>query len=124
MKRIWLLIFILMVISTPVEAATDVNVQGNVIQITAIDATDWIWTDDFPQSVNGLYIWSISFSPSIQGDKCTFRLGSATGNIILHWEADNIYDEAELYFPPNIPFKLYFDSDDPGDTAVITIILR
>jgi len=73
---------------------------------------------------NGLYIWAIFFSPSVQGDKATFRLGSATGNVILHWEADNVYDEAEAYFPPGIPFKLYFDSDDPGDTAIITIILR
>lgn len=50
MKRFWLLLFSLMVISAPVEAATDVKVQGNVIQITAIDTTDWIWTDDFPQA--------------------------------------------------------------------------
>ena len=123
-KRLILTVLFSIFLISSVEAATDVNVQGNVIQITAIDGTDWDYATDFPDAKNGLYIWSISFSPSIQGDKCTFRLGSATGNILLHWEADNVYDEAELYFPPNIPFRLYFDSDDPGDTAVITIILR
>ena len=123
-KRLILIVLFSIFLIQPVHAATTVTVQGNTVMITAIDATDWSWITDFPQSVNGLYIWSISFSPSIQGDKCTFRLGSATGNVILHWEADNIYDEATLYFPPHIPFKLYFDSDDPGDTAIVTIILR
>ena len=124
MKRIWLLLFILMVISAPVEAATKVVVEGNIINITTIDGTDWNYITDFPGATNGLYIWSIAFYPSVQTDKCTFRLGSATGNIIFHANGDNIYDESLMYFPPNIPFKLYFDSDDPGDTAVVIIILR
>lgn len=124
MKRFLLMVFILMVISTPVEAATTVTVQGNTIMITAIDGTDWNYLTDFPEATNGLYIWSIMFCPSIQGDKCTFRLGSATGNIIFHCEADNAYDETTMYYPAGVPFKLYLDSDDPGDTAVVIIILR
>ena len=124
MQRIWLLVLILVIISPSVEAATTVTVKGNVINITAIDGTDWDYITDFPGATNGLYIWSIAFYPSIQADKCTFRLGSATGNIIFHANSDNAYDESPMYFPPDIPFKLYLDSDDPGDTAVIVIILR
>jgi len=124
LKRLILTVLFSIFLITPVEAATDVNVEGNVIRITTIDGTDWSWLTDFPGATNGLYIWSIAFYPSVQTDKCTFRLGSATGNVIFHSNGDNIYDESLMYFPPNIPFKLYLDSDNPGDTAVAVIILR
>jgi len=124
MKRIWLLVFILMVIPVFVGAVTDVNVEGNVIRITAIDATDWIWTDNFPNATNGLYIYSIMFSPAATNDECTFRLGSSTGNVLFHSKGASAYDEFIHYFPPGIPYKLYFDSDNPNDAAIVLIILR
>ena len=124
LKRLILTVLFSIFLISSVEAATAVTIEGNAVMITAIDGTDWNYITDFPGATNGLYIWSIMFCPSAQNDKCTFRLGSATGNIIFHANGDNIYDESVMYFPPNIPFKLFFDSDDPGDTAVVIIILR
>jgi len=123
----------LFLVVTPVFGATTVKVQGNIIEITAIDTTDWYYTTapssgptfsaaEYP---NGLYIHHIEFHPGATGDSCTFRLVSATGVQFWHVTcADSNDDRQSIEFPANIPYKLYFDSDNPNDNAVVIIHFR
>ena len=133
MKKLIMLIMMLFLVVSPVWGATTVAVQGNIIQISAIDTTVWYYTTapatgptfkaaDYP---NGLYIHHIEFHPGATNDSCTFRLVNASGVQVWHVTCADVYDDrTSIEFPPNIPYKLYFDSDDPNDNAVVIIHLR
>lgn len=124
MKTLILALSLLLLLATPLYAANDVDVQGNIITITTIDGTDWTGTDSFPEALNGLYVWAIFFHPGATDDTITFKLEDANGPEILYFKGADTYDQRVFYFPPKVQYKLFYDATDINDAALIIIHLR
>jgi hypothetical protein len=125
MKRIFLIVAIVLMPMVAFGANT-INYTDGVLTLTAID-TDWKWTDLFggTEYKDGVYIYSITFTPGAQSDRGVFTHTGIDGPEIFNsGVAQNPGGWYIQYYPTNKKFKIYLDVSDGTYNAAckLTII--
>jgi hypothetical protein len=120
----FLLIILLPVFAFAVTTVT--YVEGTyTLTISAIATNDWLWTDTFPEKVDGIKVISIRFNPGAASDRCIINAGTTSGADLFDSSvAADSGDGKIQYYDPNVRLKPVLDESDGtyNADAKITIV--
>jgi len=127
MKKAFLLTCLLVLLPVFAFATTTITyIEGTyTLTISAIDTTDWLWTDTFPNKVNGIKLISIRFNPGAASDRCVINAGTTSGGDLFDSSVSADSGDGKIeYYDPSIRLKPVLDTSDGiyNASAKITII--
>ena len=123
MKKLFLtILFLLIPVFASAVQVVNVSADRSTITITGV-ASDWTWTETFPQYPNGIRIHSIFFNPAATDDKC--RIEDYDDNDIIHFysKCADAYDQRIQYYNGQ-RCKLVLDYSDGTYTAGSSVTIK